>query len=136
MPPSVCMCSAAIAATVFPAPLIWLGALDSRLAEEFVVGVPEDSWSDFVLVYTTWNVLETSCNIPSEYKPTILERVLIMGMGLEAGVAFAPAPAMNDNGVDVGSGSWRNLGLRRRNRGRYPQSFWERWRRRSRWWRC
>jgi pimeloyl-ACP methyl ester carboxylesterase len=109
VPLSVCMLATAMAAAVWPTPLTRIGRVNVRFAEAYVLDVPYYARSGIVLVYTTWSVLECFCSMPSTYKPTFLERVLIQRMGLQAGAAFAPADEADPD--DPPSYRARNFGV-------------------------
>lgn len=107
VPLSVCSLASAGAASLWPTPLTRLAVADHKFAEEFVLDVPYYARSGIVLVFTTWTLLEAFVSIPSAYKPTFLERVLIKRMGMQPGAAFAPVAALknDDNDEDLEAGT-------------------------------
>lgn len=85
------MVATAACAAVFPPNLTNLHEnKDTRFAENFILDVPYFARSGIVLVYVSWAILECFCSLPSVYRPTFIEKVLIDRLGLPAGTAFAP----------------------------------------------
>jgi pimeloyl-ACP methyl ester carboxylesterase len=86
------MMSTAATAAVFPTPLTQLRYAGSHaFTQEHVLDVPYYARSGIVAVYTAWAIMESFCMLPSVYRPTFLERLLIERLGVQSGAAFAPA---------------------------------------------
>lgn len=83
-----------ICAALFPTKLTGgLQTSSGRFSERYILDVPYYARSGIVVVYTVYVVIESFCVLPSQYRPTWIDRMLLEKLGVEPGSVLVPVQA-------------------------------------------